>query len=132
MVSDPHTAFSCFLRCATEYAEFWAKGLVEQLSYINKNVLGDLWIAKSNVMSYADVALYYLLYVFGRENKEAVEAALATAPKVSARTTHSQLRQRWMQSIEQQRRGCARMSLCPRAIDRLTFVCGRLPPYVCV
>lgn len=81
----------CFsaLSLLSELAEFWSKGLVDQLSFIEKNVQGELWIAKSNTMSYADIALYYLMYIFGRDNKEAVDAALATAPKVTARTQHA-------------------------------------------
>lgn len=84
----------CACVCVSELAEFWSKGLVEQLSYIERNVQGDLWIAKSNVMSYADIALYYMLYVFGRENKEAVDAALLTAPKVRCWSPHSRSGQR--------------------------------------
>jgi len=68
---------------AAKLADFWNKGFGDQVASLNKNVTGNPWFAGSKI-SYADIAIYYTLYVLGTENKEAVEKALAANPKVAA------------------------------------------------
>lgn len=65
-------------------AEFWSKTFPESLAMLSKNVQGELFFAKSNKMSFVDVAIYYTLFVLATENKEAVEAGFAANPKIAA------------------------------------------------
>jgi len=67
---------------AAKLADFWNKSFPEQVAALNKNVTGSPFFASK--MSYADIAIYYTLYVLGTENAEAVEKAVAANSKVAS------------------------------------------------
>lgn len=71
---------------AAKTAEFWSKSFPAQLATLSNNVQGSsssVWFTGKK-MTYADVAIYYTLWVLSTENKEAVEAGFAANPKLKA------------------------------------------------
>jgi len=64
--------------------EFWNSKLAAGLAGLEKNIQGNPFFTKSNKLTYVDVAIYYLIFVFSTENKEAVDKALESTPKIKA------------------------------------------------
>lgn len=69
---------------AAKLAEFWSTGFGASVAQLAKNVQGETFFAKSNKLSYTDIAIYYLIWVLATENKEAVDAVVAANPKIAA------------------------------------------------
>lgn len=61
---------------------YWAEGLAKSLLALENNVAGPYVLGDR--LTYADVSIYYQLWVLETENKEGVAAALAQTPKVKA------------------------------------------------
>jgi len=65
-------------------AEYWEKNFPAGVDLLNKNIRGASSVQPSGKLTYADVALYYVFWSLGTENKSAVDAAVAKNSKVAA------------------------------------------------
>ena len=83
-ISDIRRAHYAIKSDAEKVKVFFSTELPDKIALFEKNVQGATFIGKSNKVSYADVALYYLRFVLASDNKEGVDAAFAACPKVSA------------------------------------------------
>ena len=87
-ILDARKAYFTVKSDAEKVAKFWATGLNDQLALIAKNIPAGSassvpWF-NGKRMTYADVAIYYTLWVLNTENSEAVQLALKENPKVAA------------------------------------------------
>lgn len=81
-VQDIRKAFFTNKADAAKLEQFWSSGFGQALAYLNKNVRGATFFGASNQISYADLAIYYLVFVLATENKQAVDAAVEQNPKI--------------------------------------------------
>jgi glutathione S-transferase len=81
-VVDLRKAFGSARSDPAKLAEYWSKGVPEAVRLLEKNVLGQQYTGAHNKLSYADVAIYYALWMLRTENAEVIDKALAANPKV--------------------------------------------------
>lgn len=81
-VVDIRKAYFAAKSDAVKAEAFWSKSFPDSVAFLAKNVTGAPFFSAK--LSYVDVAIYYLIWVFNTENKEAVAKALADNPKIQA------------------------------------------------